>query len=188
MNFSRNKIWFLPLLVVLLYPLWGDFVKKFLTVNVDEMNFVKQLVSKENPQFRMEGFTLYQTGNGKLELKLLADAVLSGDPGTSEYRLKGVHCTLYGEDEQETIITGGQALYVTEQQLITIVDEVVVNGNNGEFLLETDALRYFTFYKVAKTATPVVLKNDKGIIRGDSMMYNMKTGGFRITGNVVCEL
>lgn len=188
MNLSRNKIWLWPLVVVLLYPLWGDPVKKFLSVKVDAMDFVESIIDNENPQFRMEDFTLYQTGNGKLELKLSAEAVLSGDPGSSEYRLQDVYCTLYNEDGKETVITGGEALYVGRQQLITIVEDVVVNSNNGEFTLETDALRYFTFYKVAKTATPVVLKNGDAIIRGDSMMYNMQTGSFRVTGNVQCEL
>ncbi len=188
MNFSRNKIWLLPLFIVVLYPFWSGPVRNFLSVQVKEMDFVQGVLDNENPQFRMKNFTLYQTGNGKLELKLSAEAVLSGDPGSSEYRLSGVDCMLYGEGEQQTHITGGEALYVAKQNLITIVDEVVVNGNNGAFIMETEALRYFTFYKVAKTATPVVLKNRDGEIRGDSLMYNMKNGAFRVTGNVLCEL
>lgn len=188
MNFSRNKVWLVPLIVALLYPIWGKPVKTFLTVKADTRKFVRTFIDKENPQFRMEGFTLYQTGSGKLELKLSADTVLSGDPGSSEYRLQGVHCELYGDDAQKTVITGGEALYVAKRQLITIVDDVVVDGNDGAFSLETDALRYFTFYKVAKTATPVVLKNGDGIIRGNSLMYNTRTGSFRVTGNVQCEL
>lgn len=188
MNFSRNKIWFVPLLVVLLYPLWGGPVKDFLSVKVEQMAVVHRLTDSENPQFRMENFILYQTGNGQLELKLAADSVLSGDPGSSEYHLKGVVCTLYGDAGQQTLITGGEAQYVARQQLLTIVDDVRVNRNNGEFTLETDALRYFTAYKVAKTATPVVLKNKKGTITGDSLMYNLKRGSFRITGNVECDL
>ncbi len=186
MNLSRNKIWFLPLVIVLLYPLWGNPVKKFLSVKVERMDFIRAMIDNENPQFRMEDFTLYQTGNGKLELKLAADAVLSGDPGSSEYRLEGVRCLLYGEDDKETLITGGEALYVAKQKLITIVDDVVVNSNSGEFTLETDALRYFTFYKVVKTATPVVLQNKDGTVRGNSLMYNMQTGAFRVTGDVKC--
>ncbi len=188
MNFSRNKIWFIPLLVVVFYPVWGDVVKKFLAVQIEEMDIVQQLTDQENQQFRMEGFTLYQTSKGQLSLKLAAETLLSGDPGTSEYRLEGVDCTLYGEGEDKVVITGGEALYADKQKLITIVDEVVVNGNNGEFIMETEALRYFTFYKVAKTATPVVLKNDQGTISGNSMMYNVTTGAFRVTGNVECQL
>jgi LPS export ABC transporter protein LptC len=188
MNFYRNKIWFLPLLVVVLYPLWGRPVKEFLSVQVEDLDFVQQVTDSENQQFRMEGFTLYQTSSGKHEMTLAADTVLSGDPGTSEYRLAGVNCTLYGEDEVKTHITGGEALYVAKQRLITIVDDVVIDTNNGEYIVETDALRYFTFYKVAKTATPVVFKNNETTIRGSSMMYNMLTGAFRVTGDVVCEL
>lgn len=188
MNFSRNKIWLLPLLLVLLYPFWGEPVKDFLSVNVEDMEIVKQLAGAENQQFRMQGFSLYQTSKGKLEMKLVADTVLSGDPGTSEYRLQGVDCLLYGEEDQKTRITGGEALYVAKQKLITIVDDVVVNGNDGEFTMKTDALRYFTLYKVAKTATPITIKNNKTIINGNSMMYNMETGAFRVTGDVVCDL
>jgi LPS export ABC transporter protein LptC len=136
----------------------------------------------------MQDFVLYQSSKGRVDLKLEADSVTSGDPGTSEYHLQGVRCFLYGDDNQHSVITGGQALFVARQKLITIVDDVVINGNDGEFMLETDALRYFTSYKVMKTATPVVLKRDKIVISGNSLMYNMKTKAFRITGDVQCEL
>ena len=152
------------------------------------LDIIQQLTDSENQQFRMEDFTLYQTSNGKLEMKLMADNVLSGDPGSSEYRLQGVHCSLYGEDNKKTLITGGEALYVAKQKLITIVDDVVVNANDGESTVETDALRYYTFYKVAKTATPIVIKNERATIHGNSLMYNMKTGAFRVSGDVVCDL
>ncbi len=188
MNLSRNKIWFVPLLAVLLYPLWIDPVKEFLSVQVKDMDIVQQLSDGENQQFRMEDFTLYQTSKGKLEMKLMAEKVLSGDPGSSEYRLQGVHCNLYGDDDQKTLITGGEALYVAKHKLITIVDNVVINANDGEYTVETDALRYFTLYKVAKTATPIVFKNKETTIHGNSLMYNMMTGAFRVTGDVVCEL
>ncbi|MDA3969903.1 MAG: LPS export ABC transporter periplasmic protein LptC [Desulfobulbaceae bacterium] len=188
MNLSRNKIWFLPLLIVVLYPVWGQPVKDFLAVNIEEIDIVRQLGDSENQQFRMEDFTLYQTGNGKMDMKLAADKVLSGDPGTSEYRLKGVRCTLYGKDDQKTNITGGEALYSAKQHLVTIVDEVLVDANNGEYTVETDALRYFTKYKVAKTATPIVFKNNQTIIHGNSLMYNMESGAFRVSGDVVCDL
>ena len=188
MNFARNRIWLVPLLIVGSYPLWKGPVQDFLTVKLEEIDFVQQVLDRENPQFRMQDFVLYQSREGKIDLKLEADFVSSGDPGTSEYQLQGVRCFLYGDDDQHSVITGGEALYVAKKNLITIVDDVVVNGNDGEFILKTDALRYFTSYKVVKTATPIVLKKDKTTISGDSLMYNMKTRAFRITGDVQCEL
>ncbi|MEN8257991.1 MAG: LPS export ABC transporter periplasmic protein LptC [Thermodesulfobacteriota bacterium] len=187
MNFSRNKVWILPLLAVMSYPLWKPALSGFLAPRESKITFAKKTATTDERNLHLYGVTMSQSSGDKLEMVLKADSVATGGAGKNEYFFKEIDCQLYDDQGLSTLITGGEALLATDKKLITIIDDVHVVTGDEKYRIITDALRYFTQYKVAKTATAVRFWTDGKEICGNSMMYNLRTGAFRVGGGVICD-
>lgn len=185
MNFSRNKVWIIPLLALVAYPLWQPTVARFLAPRESEVVTAPKAAKDDERNLHLYGITMSQSTGDKLEMVLKADSVASGALNSNEYHFQKIDCQLYDDQGMATLIKGGEALLATDKHIITIIDDVVVLTSDGQYEIKTDALRYFTKYKVAKTATPVVYTSGGTEISGDSMMYNLRTGAFRVSGNVM---
>lgn len=188
MNFSRNKVWIVPLLALVSYPLWQPPVAGFLAPRQSTVVLQEQKSRDDDRVLHLYKVSMSQSTGDTLEIELAADSVATGDSDSSDYHFSGVDCRIYDEFGKATEVSGGEALYATDKKLITIVDDVIVISSDGTHRLSTDALRYFTHYKVAKTATPVHITSQDFEVFGNSMMYNLRTGVFRVGGNVVFEM
>lgn len=186
MDFSRNKTWLLPLAILVLAPLWQPPVARFLAPRESKIVFTdKKANGADDRNLHLYGITLSQSTGDRVEMELTADSVATGGSGSEEFHFQNIDCRLYNEEGVPTRVTGGEALFVTAHNLITIIEDVTVVTGDGKYRVRTDALRYFTHYKVAKTATPVVFESEGTRVTGDTMMYNLTTGAFRVGGNVV---
>lgn len=188
MNFSRNKVWLLPLLALVSYPLWQPSVAGFLAPRQSTVVLQQQKARDDDRVLHLYKVSMSQSTGDTLEMVLTAESVATGDSGSTDYHFNGVDCRIYDEAGKATEVRGGEALFATDKKLITIIDDVTVISSDGTYRLSTDALRYFTHYKVAKTATPVHVTSQDLEVFADSMMYNLRTGFFRFGGNVVCQM
>ncbi len=188
MNFSRNKMWILPLLTIVAYPLWQPLAARFLAPRESKVVVAQKSANQDDRNLHLYGITMSQSTGDKLEMVLKADSVATGDKGGVEYHFEKIDCSLYDDQGRPTLIRGGEALFATDKNVITIIDDVFVVTGDGKYRIKTDALRYFTLYKVAKTATPVLFASDNTVIRGNSMMYNLRSGAFRVGGSVICDM
>lgn len=188
MNFSRNKVWMLPLLALILYPLWQPVVASFLAPRESRITIARKTVQTDDRNLHLTGITLSQSSGGRLDMELKAHSVATDGSAGGEYFFQEVDCKLYNDTGVPTLVKGGEAHYAVAKDLVTIIDDVVVAAGDGEFRATMDALRYFTRYKVAKTATPVHFKSATTEIYGNSMMYNLRTGVFRVGGGVICDM
>ena len=188
MNFSRNKVWIIPLLALATSPLWKPPVAKFFAPRESKIVFDKKKTTEDDRNLHLYGVTMSQNTGDKLEMVLKAKSVATGGKGKEEFFFQEVDCELYNDEGKPTSVKGGEALLATDKKLITIIDDVVVVAGDGKYQIKTDALRYFTSYKVAKTATPVNFKSNGTVVCGNSMMYNLRTGAFRVGGGVTCEM
>lgn len=187
MNFSRNKVWILPLLALASYPLWQPSVATFLAPRESKIVFAKKTATKDDRNLHLSGITMSQSTGDKLEMVLKAESVATGQANSAEYYFTEIDCQLYDDQGLPTLVKGGEALLATDKNIITIVEDVEVVSGDGRYHIKTDALRYFTQYKIAKTATPVLFNSEGTEICGNSMMYNLRTGAFRVGGGVICD-
>lgn len=187
MNFSRNKVWILPLLAIAAYPLWQPSVVRFLNPRESKIVFAKKEANKDDRKLHLYGVTLSQSTGDKLEMVLKADSVATGGEESGAYHFKKIDCQLFNDQGVATLVKGGEALFATEKNIITIIDDVFVVTGDGKYRIKTDVLRYFTQYKVAKTATPVLFETVGTEVCGNSMMYDLRTGAFRVGGGVICD-
>jgi LPS export ABC transporter protein LptC len=185
MNFKRNFIWLLPLLVIISGPLWwstiGDLLKPQYTFDTPAPPSSTQLKI-----FVMEEVHLVQTRDGRDEFVLKAAKVNSGIH-EDVLELEKVEVRLVDGDGRPTILTGGEAFYQTDQQIITIIDNVRVQTPDGQEM-RTEALRYLTKYRKVKTAENVWLAGEKVRIVGGNMFYDLVDGNFRVGGGVKVDL
>ena len=180
---ARNRVWLIFLALAGSFPLWQPFIADFLTIHLAAIT----TSSQRTQQLRMEQVTMRQFSQGQLDLLLRAAGMENDVFSGEDYHLRQVYCQLFSDKGQETTIKGGEALLSFQQHIVTIVDDVQVVGLDGKYQLHTDALRYLSQYQVLKTATPVHLQGPDGDIRGGSLMYNQRTGDFRVGKRVICQ-
>lgn len=182
----RSRLWLPLLLVVLTFPLWQPALASFLAIQVRSAASANG--GQPGQRLQMEDIVLSQFNDGRLQMRLTAASVFNSQENLEDYQLHEVHCILYDEQDRPTTISGGEALFAQQQQILTIVDNVELFNEGGKYRLSTDALRYLVNYQVVKTATPVHLFADEAEIHGNSMMYDQRSGDFRVSGKVVCRL
>ena len=97
--------------------------------------------------------------------------------------MEEIEARFTGPDGRSTVLTGGEALYNTKQQIITLLDRVRVRTPNGQ-LMKTEALRYLVRFRKVKTAEDVWLGDEKIQISGGNLFYDLGDGNFRVGGRV----
>jgi lipopolysaccharide export system protein LptA len=91
-----------------------------------------------------------------------------------------------GDTADSVKIKSGGAVYNTDQEIITLLDNVVVTSN--DFVLKTDVMRYLIKFRKAKSAAAVQAVGRDMKISGNSFMYDLNNGGFRVGSRVHFEL
>ena len=180
---SRNLLWQIPFLAMLLAPLWWGGVVKFLTVEEikQELGSLGQAISS----FAMQRVTLSQAENGKEEIRLDAVRLYSQD-GQDVLFLDQPVADLVGNPQKPVTIKGGSAVYENDKQILTLLKDVELLSTDTE--VTTSVLRYFTKYKKVKSAAEVEINSDGMRITGTSFFYDLVNGDFRVGKRVVCNL
>lgn len=134
----------------------------------------------------MEKVVLVQNRDGCEEFVLNAARV---NKGIHEdiLELEEVEAQLIDGDGRPAILTGGEAFYHTGQQIVTVLDNVLLQMPDGQ-KMKTEALRYLAKYRKIKTAEEVWLSDEKGQVFGGNLYYNLVDGNFRVGGGVKVDL
>jgi LPS export ABC transporter protein LptC len=185
MNFKRNSIWLFPLLVIVSGPLWWSTAGNLLKPR-GSFDAPAPQPSTQMKTFVMEQVVLVQNRDGRDEFVLKAARVNSGIH-EDLLELEKIEVRLVDSDGRPTVLTGGEAFYNTDQQIITIIDNVHVRTPDGQEM-RTEALRYLTKYRKIKTAEDVWLVDEKVRVAGGNMFYDLVDGNFRVGGGVRVDL
>lgn len=185
MNFKRDFIWVLPLLLIVTGPLWwstaADILKPRGNFDRSTPSAIEQLKS-----FVMEDVLLTQSRGGRDEFFLKAARVNSGLQA-DVLELETIEVQLLRGDGQAIRISGGEGFYHTSQQIITVIDKVRVQTPEGQEM-HTEALRYLLKYRKVKTAEAFRLKDQRALISGGNLTYDLLSGNFRVGGGVKVDL
>nr|MBF0222272.1 LPS export ABC transporter periplasmic protein LptC [Desulfobulbaceae bacterium] len=179
---SRNMLWQLPLLVIVIAPLWWGGVVKFLNIETQQN---QSTTGQAKSSFTMLQVKISQAEKGQEQIRLDASRVYSEDDQETLFLDKPV-AHLVGDPQKPLSIKGGSAIYETKKQIITLLDDVELL--TSDTLVTTSVLRYFTKYKKVKSAAEVELNSDGMRITGTSFFYDLVNGDFRVGKRVVCNL
>ena len=176
--------WQVPLLVVVLSPIWWRLAADFLTIDVVQQQ--SQGTSHQaQSSFDMWQVKISEAENGKEEMRLDASHLYSKDNQKVLFFDDPV-ARLVGDREKPVTITGGSAVYDTTKEIITLLDDVELRSPDTQVL--TPALRYMVKYKKVKSAESVEVNREGMRITGTSFFYDLVSGDFRVGKRVVCNL
>jgi LPS export ABC transporter protein LptC len=180
---SRNLLWQLPLLIVVLSPIWWGAAADFLTI--EAMRHGQGAAVHPQSSFAMQRVKISQAENGKEEIRLDAPRLYSeGDQDVLIFEEPVTQ--LVGNKDKPVTIKGGSAVYETKKQIITLLDDVELIS--ADTRVTTSALRYMTKYKKIKSAAAVEVDTDGMRIAGTSFFYDLVSGDFRVGKRVVCNI
>jgi LPS export ABC transporter protein LptC len=183
MNIKRNYIWLLPLLALLLAPLWWRPAGRLLRPRVTAFTPSQEPGQLLNT-FVLRRVTMTQSRDGVDELLVKAERVQSGQ-SADELRMFAVDGQMIGE-RRTVRVNGGEAEYDSIRQIFTVYDRVRLVTTDG-YRLETEVLRYFPRFRKVKTAEMVNLAGPGVQLRGEGMVYDMYSGDFRVGGRVAVD-
>ncbi|MEN8136079.1 MAG: LPS export ABC transporter periplasmic protein LptC [Thermodesulfobacteriota bacterium] len=185
MNVKRNSVWLLPLLVILSGPLWWPTVADLLKPR-GSFDTPAPPSSSQLKTFVLDEVLLIQNRDGHDEFVLKAAKINNGIHDDL-LELEEIEVQLLDGDGRPTVLTGGEAFYHTDQQIITIIDNVRLRTPDGQEM-RTEALRYLTKYRKIKTAEDIWLADEKARVAGGNMFYDLVDGNFRVGGGVRVDL
>lgn len=171
MNGGR-LFWQVPLVILLTAPLWQGAVAQFLSIKQQDSN--KGPVH-QNSNFMMEEVVFLQAKQGVDGLLLHAKR-LYGAGENKGFDLEDADAKRLGP--RPTHITGGSAHYDPEREVLTVLDDVVVQ--TADLLIKTPAMRYLAKFETVKSAAVVEITGQEFALSGTSFMYNLTNGNLRV--------
>ena len=190
MNAGRLT-WQLPALLLLSLPLWQGAMSRFLTLDPGAITAPLH----QDSSFLLEEVLFDQTSRGGAgqsppefdsvqsppqlagdeEVTLRARRVHGNDQG-SGFTLEGADATRLGP--RPLHISGGQAFFDPDRQILTLLDAVVVE--TADLVVRTPALRYLAKFETIKSAAEVEMTGKGMTLSGTSFMYNLQNGDLRV--------
>ena len=186
----KNLFWFIPLLTLLTYPFWQQYVADFLRP-VDDINASVEGAGAGR-YLTMKGVAFSQFNKGRQEWRINASSLYSEEE-EKDLRLEGVRAEFFGEAASDgepqpaTNIRSSRARYEKAKQLLTLNDDVVVITASG-YELRTETL-YFREDLRRMSATSGVTVTGKGLsLTGREMAYELDSQYLVVDGQVTAEI
>ena len=185
----RNLLWIVPLVALLTLPLWKPFAADFLS---PERKTDSAAPSLTTPRIlsssEMKGVQFEQSKNGTREWLLTASRLYSkeNDSGMQLEDVKAIFFGAAGENE-ETRIRSQKARYNADTKQISLQGNVVIQNDKG-YEMQTESLEYLGKDKKIKTTSKVKITGSNIAVSGESLMYDLESGNYRLEGNVVCKI
>ena len=184
MNFHRNYIWLLPLLLTLTGPGWWGPAGRLLGPRSSGANITPPAERQLNT-FVLNRVALSQARNGVDDLFVEAEQVNSGK-AADELEMLAVTGVMTGQ-ERSLKFSGGTAKYEPTGQVLTVGEQVKMATSDG-YMLNVERLRCLTATRQIDSDKAFNLTGPGLKLRGHSFLYSLPTGDFRIGGRVVGDV
>jgi len=167
----RNTIWLIPLFLVVTYPFWSIPVGKFLTPRGGFDPEIKKAPSTSH-DFTMERVKITQNQGGKTTALIIADRARTS--GESDILLMdNVDADLFGDNNEITKVTSKKGKYNSNTELLTLIDDVVVNKTADNQVMYTELLHYDNQMRTVYCPGPTTLVGDGVSVDGGRLNYDI---------------
>jgi len=187
---SRNLLWIVPLVLLLVYPLWKPLAVGFL--KPERVKSMQSSTSLRNPHTlsssEMDGVRLEQSKNGRQEWFLTAGHLNSRE-SDSKMEMTDVNARFFdGEGKDEAAhIRSRKAIYSSDTGLLILLGSVLVQNRQG-FEMRTESLEYTAADQKIKTTSKVHVTGENMEVNAGRLLYDLTTGNYSLEGNVVCRM
>lgn len=184
---KRNITLFIPILLVLTFPVWKIPVANFLTPRGGEEPEQVRGKNETSHDFAMDQVKILQNQNGKKTAVIRAQSALTGD-NANELHLETVDADLIDEDDKITNVVAETGSYNVKTEILTLRKNVVIKRLEGDQTMYSQLIVYSDKeQKVTSPGTTRFVGKDFDIV-GGSMVYNVKTDSYKLSERVKCVL
>jgi len=185
MRGPRNLLWLLPVMVVLLAPLWWDAAGEFLSPH-SEIAGSRAETEKRVQVFVMDDVFLKQHKGGIEEWNIRSRHVSSSDSGET-LLLDGVLADLFREGAVLFHIVSKAGRYEQKKQRLGLAGDVQVKHKKGA-VLYTQQLYFLDKESRIMTRYPVRMVGDGMKVQGKGFEYDLNSGAYKIGGRVKVDV
>ena len=185
MNVQRNSVWLVPLILLCTFPLWRIPVGSFLTPRVIERKTDDQ--NRESHNFKMETVKILQNQKGEKTALIQAQSA-NTEENRDVLALEKVEADLFDEDGNVTHIVSQKGKYNTATEVLTLIDDVVINKIHDKQFLYTDLLHYNSRKRTVTCPGETLLLGEDVRIEGGNLHYDINLSQYDIGGGVQVEL
>lgn len=176
----RNTLWLLPLLLLVSWPVWGGYLVAFLS---PRGSFEAPATDSPGKTFTMQEVLFSQLKGGHEDWKIVTDRLFSLPGSEDVMRMESVDALLFEKGASKFHIVSGKGEYDMARQVLVLTDQVSVEAKQG-YTISSELLQYHDQKKEIRTDEKVQITTKDMDIRGTGLLYNMKTGAYRIGGRV----
>ncbi|CAG35492.1 LPS export ABC transporter periplasmic protein LptC [Desulfotalea psychrophila] len=182
----RNKVWVIPLIFILTFPLWKIPVGNFLSPRGDfNPKGKKDIVQGQS--FIMQKVVISQFEGDKKNTVIRAQKASTGT--TSKiFTLTDIDADLYDETNNITKVRSKTALYNQGTEILTLLGDVVVTKLDKDQQLFSQKLIHNGKKKSIFCPDKTLIVSGANTIRGGSFFYNLISKDYAFGGRVYCTL
>ncbi len=183
MRGARNILWALPLCLLILWPLWGGPVTRFLTPKGKVDPSIKNPQSAaQGKTFTMDGVLFTQLKKGVKDWEIVAKRMFTGKD-EDHLEMESVNAKVFEANKEKFHITSKTGQYNTKSKILTLRQQVKVDAEEG-YVIRSPHLVYDDNRQKIRTQSKVHIIGEDMDVRGKGMIYNMKDGSYDIGGRV----
>lgn len=187
----RNLLWIVPLIGLITFPLWQPVAAKLLRPPTSAGKKADTVLSASSMTRTAEMLEVdfIQSKEGSKEWQIKAGRMFSLD-GEKDVRLEDIEALFFGDpgnDAAQTKISSRLARYDADKQHLKLQDQVVINDDRG-YEIQTELLHYLGKEKKIKSGSKVQITGSNIAVSGETLMYDIVSGNYRLEGNVVCKV
>lgn len=176
----RNTLWLLPLLLLVSWPVWGGYLVAFLS---PRGGFETPATDAPGKTFTMQEVLFSQLKGGAEDWKIVTDRLFSLPGSEDVMRMESIDALLFEKGAEKFHIVSGKGEYDMTKQILVLTDKVRVEAKQG-YTISAELLRYYDQQQEIRTDEKVRISTDDMDIHGTGLLYNMKTGAYRVGGRV----
>lgn len=176
---KRHKVWLIPLVILLTYPLWSIPVGSFLAPPQRVDKQPKTGPPTKTRSFTMETVKILQSQQGQRTALIRAQSARLENSSDS-FVLEIVDADIFDKDGNITHITSKTGTFNNGTQILTLIDDVVVNKTHDEQFLYTDLLYYSSNKRTVRCPGKTRLVGKNVTVEGGSLDYDVNTAQYDI--------
>ncbi len=183
LQFRRNTIWQIPLLLIITYPFWSVPVGNFLAPRVEKTE-KRQPSKKKN--FRLSGVKITLNRNGRQTAFIVASNAQTNPDET--ILMKDVIADIYDKNNDITKIKAKQGEYNPQNEQLFLKTDVVVHKTVDQQVLYTQRLYFNNNKQTIQCPGTTRIVTQNAVLDGGSFAYDITQAKYSLGKPVQCNI
>lgn len=184
LQFRRNALWIIPLLLFITFPLWSIPVGNFLAPPKIEQNENGQIDQQRN--FNLQGVKITLNQEDRKAAFILASQARTTSADT--LLMEDVSAEIYDQNGNITKIKAQEGEYNTTTQLLVLKKDVVVHKTIDKQVLYTQLLHYHNTEQTVNCPGATRIIAPGALIDSGSFDYDIETATYQLGKPVRCKI